>query len=41
VAVGAGADLCLLDRPWQEARHDLAAVQVVETIVGGEVVFSA
>jgi predicted amidohydrolase YtcJ len=28
VAVGAPADLCVLDRPWPEARYDLAGVRV-------------
>jgi hypothetical protein len=30
--------MCLLDRPWQEARRDLADVVVRATLVGGEVV---
>jgi predicted amidohydrolase YtcJ len=38
VTEGARADLCLLDRPWQEARRDLADVVVRATLVGGEVV---
>ncbi len=35
IAVGAAADLCLLDRPWAKARCDLAAVQVAATFKGG------
>jgi predicted amidohydrolase YtcJ len=38
VTEGARADMCLLDRPWQEARRDLADVVVRATLVGGEVV---
>jgi predicted amidohydrolase YtcJ len=35
VAVGEPADLCLLDRPWAQARSRLAEVRVVATIRGG------
>lgn len=35
IAVGAAADLCLLDRPWARARQDLAAVAVRATLKGG------
>lgn len=39
VAVGECADLCLLDRTWFEASHDLAAVNVNATWVAGEPVY--
>lgn len=35
VAVGARADLCLLDRPWRLARKDLTSEAVAATIAGG------
>jgi predicted amidohydrolase YtcJ len=38
IAVGAPADLCLLDRPWAEARHQLAEVQVVATLKSGRLI---
>jgi predicted amidohydrolase YtcJ len=38
VAAGAVADLCVLDRPWAEARADLGQVTVRMALVGGEVV---
>lgn len=38
VAVGAPADLCVLDRPLAGALEDLAAARVTATIVGGRVV---
>ncbi|WP_157218535.1 amidohydrolase family protein [Flavisphingomonas formosensis] len=38
VAVGEAADLCLIDRPWREARGALAAVRVRATLVGGRIV---
>ena len=41
VAVGALADLCLIDRSWAAARGDLAAVGVVATFVGGEIAWRA
>jgi predicted amidohydrolase YtcJ len=37
VAVGAAADLCLLDRGWAAARTDLGAVGVRMTLVAGEI----
>ncbi len=40
VTEGAIADLCLLDRPWQDARRDLAAVRVRMTIKDGRVVWT-
>lgn len=39
VAVGAAADLCLIDRGWEVARADLAAILVQATFVAGELVF--
>jgi predicted amidohydrolase YtcJ len=35
LAPGAPADLCLLDRPWREARKTLEAGMVAATLVGG------
>jgi predicted amidohydrolase YtcJ len=35
VAPGARADLCLLDRPWREARAKLASADVAATWCGG------
>lgn len=32
---GVAADLCILDRPWRDARRDLADVRVAATILGG------
>jgi predicted amidohydrolase YtcJ len=37
VAVGAAADLCVLDRRWEAARADLGAVGVRVTLVAGEI----
>lgn len=39
VVVGQPADLCLLDRSWAEARHDLAAVRVRQTWRDGLSIF--
>lgn len=39
LAVGAPADLCLLDRPWEAARADLATVRVRVTWRAGEVIW--
>jgi predicted amidohydrolase YtcJ len=39
VAPGAAADLCLLDRPWAEARAELDGKGVAATLVAGRVVF--
>jgi len=39
IAVGAPADLCLLDRPWEEARRDLGQVGITTTIKGGRIVW--
>lgn len=41
VKQGALADLCLLDRPWREARGDLGAVSPVKTWAAGELVHDA
>ena len=41
IATGARADLCLLDRPWQRARCDLAAVRVIATWQAGNVIYRA
>jgi predicted amidohydrolase YtcJ len=38
IAVGADADLCLIDRPWTEARRDLAAVGLPMTLKAGRIV---
>jgi predicted amidohydrolase YtcJ len=38
VAVGEIADLCLLDRPWAEARRDLGANRVTLTLRAGSVI---
>jgi predicted amidohydrolase YtcJ len=38
IAVSGPADLCLLDRPWGEARQRLSASDVRMTIVAGEIV---
>ena len=35
IAVGAAADLCVLDRPWRAARADLAAAEVALTLKDG------
>ncbi|MEN8183106.1 MAG: amidohydrolase family protein [Myxococcota bacterium] len=39
LAIGAEADLCLLDRPWCSARQRLSGCQVRATWVGGELVW--
>lgn len=38
--VGATADLCLIDRPWREARADLSDIAVDKTIKAGRIVWS-
>jgi predicted amidohydrolase YtcJ len=38
VAVGAAADLCLLDGPWADVREHLSADRVRATLIGGRVV---
>ena len=39
-AIGAPADLCLIDRTWHEARKNLADVEVIATWIGGELVYN-
>jgi predicted amidohydrolase YtcJ len=39
ISVGADADLCLLDRPWKDARQRLLAEDVRATLVAGEIIF--
>ena len=39
IAVGAAADLCLLDRPWREARTLLRSACVSATIQAGRIVY--
>lgn len=39
VAIGAPADLCLLDRPWAKARTSLSTVLVRATFIAGRQVF--
>lgn len=40
VARGAPADLCLLDRPWADARAGLSSACVAATFAGGRLVFA-
>lgn len=40
VEIGAVADLCLLDRPWVQARDRLAEVRPVATWISGELVYN-
>jgi predicted amidohydrolase YtcJ len=40
IAVGAPADLCLLDRPWDEARHRLQSEDVRVTIRAGQLIYN-
>jgi len=40
VAVGAPADLCLLDRPWRDARERLSSADVRATWCAGRLVFA-
>ena len=39
IRTGADADLCLIDRPWEDARKDLGAVGVVMTFRFGQIVW--
>jgi predicted amidohydrolase YtcJ len=39
ITVGATADLCLLDRPWQAARQQLSSQHVRATFIDGRAVF--
>ncbi|MBX7161022.1 MAG: metal-dependent hydrolase, partial [Acidimicrobiia bacterium] len=41
ITVGATADLCLLDRPWAQARQDLSRVGVRATVVEGRLAGAA
>jgi predicted amidohydrolase YtcJ len=41
LAPGAPADLCLLDRPWREARRHLSGEAVVATLCGGRLTWRA
>lgn len=41
IQVGGRADLCLIDRPWKDARADLSRVRVALTIKAGRVVWSS
>lgn len=41
VAVGEPADLCLIDKPWNEARCDLVNVCAKATWIGGDLVYDA
>lgn len=40
IEIGAPADLCLLDRPWRQARQGLAAGLVKATFIGGRLVYN-
>jgi predicted amidohydrolase YtcJ len=40
IAPGAPADLCLLDRPWAQARRVLDGSAVAATLVAGRVIFA-
>ena len=40
IEIGAAADLCLIDRPWQSARKALNDVQVKATWIDGELVYN-
>ena len=39
ITTGMAADLCLLDKPWREAREQLDAARVTMTIRDGEVIY--
>jgi len=39
IEIGAVADLCLIDRPWQTVRNELSDVKVKATWIGGELVY--
>ncbi len=39
IEVGAIADLCLLDRPWQKARQRLCSADVFATVRSGELIY--
>ena len=40
IRIGADADLCLLDAPWQQIRSDLDCRHVKLTIAQGEIIYS-
>jgi predicted amidohydrolase YtcJ len=40
VEIGSVADLCLLDRPWEDARHRLSADDVRITMVEGRIIYN-
>jgi len=40
ITIGAPADLCLIDLPWSEARHQLGDVSVAATWIGGSLVYN-
>ena len=40
IEIGATADLCLIDRPWQSARKALNDVQVKATWIDGDLVYN-
>ncbi|UCE86186.1 MAG: amidohydrolase family protein [Deltaproteobacteria bacterium] len=39
IAVGAAADLCVLDRPWSKARAELSSACVAATVRGGALIW--
>ena len=41
IAVGAAADLCLLDRPWREARVRLDSAHVRATVQNGNIIYDS
>ncbi|MDG2003703.1 MAG: amidohydrolase family protein [Novosphingobium sp.] len=38
IAIGEPADLCLLTRPWNEAKEDLGSIEVAATFVSGRLI---
>lgn len=40
IEVGARADLCLLDQPWEKARSRLSASDVSLTLIGGGIIYN-
>ena len=41
IAVGVAADLCLLDRPWREARVRLDSACVRATVQSGNIIYNS
>jgi predicted amidohydrolase YtcJ len=41
IRVGAPADLCLLDRPWSDARNELSSASVAATLRGDSVIWTS